>query len=46
MIATDSVAGANITLLGSTSLGGGVLTLPGGGGNYAQFPNGIIFHLQ
>jgi uncharacterized protein YjdB len=40
--ATDSVAGANITLLGSTSLGGGVLTLPGGGGNYAQFPNGIL----
>ena len=40
--ATDSIAGANITLLGSTSLGGGVLTLPGGGGNYAQFPNGIL----
>ncbi len=40
--AADSVAGANITLLGSTSLGGGVLTLPGGGGNYAQFPNGIL----
>jgi hypothetical protein len=40
--AIDSVAGANITLLGSTSLGGGVLTLPGGGGNYAQFPNGIL----
>jgi uncharacterized protein YjdB len=40
--ATDSVAGANITLLGSSSLGGGVLTLPGGGGNYAQLPNGIV----
>jgi len=40
--AVDSVAGANITLFGSTSLGGGVLTLPGGGGNYAQFPNGIL----
>jgi uncharacterized protein YjdB len=40
--ATDSIAGANITLLGSTSLGGGVLALPGGGGNYAQFPNGIL----
>ena len=40
--AIDSVAGANITLSGSTSLGGGVLTLPGGGGNYAQFPNGIL----
>jgi uncharacterized protein YjdB len=42
MTATDSVAGANITLFGGTSLGGGVLTLPGGGGNYAQFPNGIL----
>ena len=42
LTATDSVVGANITLLGSTSLGGGVLTLPGGGGNYAQFPNGIL----
>ena len=40
--ATDSVAGANITLLGSCSLGGGVLTLPGGAGNYAELPNGII----
>src|ERR1700722_12345978 len=40
--ATDSIAGANITLLGSTSLGSGVLALPGGGGNYAQFPNGIL----
>ena len=40
--ATDSVAGANITLLGGTSLGGGVLTLPGGSGNYAQLPNGIL----
>jgi hypothetical protein len=40
--ATDSVGGANITLSGSTSLGGGVLNLPGGGGNYAQFPNGIL----
>jgi len=41
-VATDSVAGATITLQGSTSLGGGVLTLPGGGGNVAQFPNGIL----
>jgi uncharacterized protein YjdB len=40
--ATDSIAGANITLLGSCSLGGGVLTLPGGAGNYAQLPNGIV----
>ena len=40
--ATDSVAGAHITLDGSTSLGGGVLTLPGGGGNWAQLPNGIL----
>lgn len=40
--AFDSVAGSNITLSGGTSLGGGVLTLPGGGGNYAQFPNGIL----
>ncbi|MGA2246669.1 MAG: LamG-like jellyroll fold domain-containing protein [Verrucomicrobiota bacterium] len=40
--AYDSIAGANITLLGGTSLGGGVLTLPGGAGNYAQFPNGIL----
>jgi hypothetical protein len=40
--ATDSVGGANVTLLGSCSLGGGVLTLPGGGGNYATFPNGIL----
>jgi uncharacterized protein YjdB len=40
--AYDSIAGANITLLGGTSLGGGVLTLPGGAGNIAQFPNGIL----
>ena len=40
--ATDSIAGANISLLGGTSLGGGVLTLPGGAGNYAQLPNGIL----
>ena len=40
--AADSIAGANITLLGGTSLGGGMLTLPGGSGNYAQFPNGIL----
>jgi hypothetical protein len=40
--ATDSIAGANITLLGGTSLGGGMLTLPGGSGNYAQLPNGIL----
>ena len=41
--AFDSIAGSNITLLGNTSLGGGVLTLPGGTqGDYAQFPNGIV----
>jgi uncharacterized protein YjdB len=40
--AFDSIEGSNITLLGSTSLGGGVLTLPGGSGNYAQFPNGML----
>lgn len=40
--AYDSISGANITLYGSTSLGGGVLNLPGGGGNYAQFPNGLL----
>jgi uncharacterized protein YjdB len=40
--AYDSVAGANITLSGNTSLGSGVLTLPGNGGDYAQFPNGIL----
>jgi len=40
--ATDSVAGAMITLNGGTSLGGGLLNLPGGGGNYAQLPNGIL----
>jgi len=40
--AFDSIEGSNITLFGSTSLGGGVLTLPGGGGNWAQFPNGIL----
>ena len=39
--ATDSVAGAQITLFGSTSLGGGVLTLPSGV-NWAQLPNGIL----
>jgi len=40
--AADSISSSNITLLGGTSLGGGVLTLPGGAGNYAQFPNGIL----
>src|ERR1017187_3524693 len=40
--ATDSVGGANVTLLRATSLRGGVLTLPGGGGNYATFPAGIL----
>jgi uncharacterized protein YjdB len=40
--AVDSISSSNITLLGATSLGGGVLTLPGGAGNYAQFPNGIL----
>jgi hypothetical protein len=40
--AIDSISASNITLLGSCSLGGGVLTLPGGAGNYAQFPNGIL----
>jgi uncharacterized protein YjdB len=40
--AVDSISSSNITLLGGTSLGGGVLNLPGGAGNYAQFPNGIL----
>jgi len=40
--AFDSIEGSNIALLGSTSLGGGVLTMPGGSGNYAQFPNGML----
>ncbi|MDR3459725.1 MAG: Ig-like domain-containing protein [Verrucomicrobiae bacterium] len=40
--AFDSISSSNITLLGGTSLGSGVLTLPGGAGNYAQFPNGIL----
>ena len=40
--AFDSIGSSNITLLGGCSLGGGVLTLPGGSGNYAQFPNGIL----
>jgi uncharacterized protein YjdB len=40
--AVDSISSSNITLLGGTSLGGGALTLPGGAGNYAQFPNGIL----
>jgi uncharacterized protein YjdB len=42
MTAVDSISSSNITLLGGCSLGGGVLTLPGGAGNYAQFPNGIL----
>jgi uncharacterized protein YjdB len=40
--AVDSISASNITLLGGCSLGGGVLTLPGGAGNYAQFTNGIL----
>ena len=40
--AFDSIEGSNITLQGTTSLGGGVVTMPGGGGNYAQFPNGML----
>ena len=40
--AYDSIEGSNVTLYGSTSLGGGVLSLPGGGGNYAQLPNGML----
>ncbi len=40
--AYDSIGSSNITLLGGCSLGGGVLTLPGGSGNYAQFPNGML----
>src|ERR1035438_5962867 len=40
--AVDSISSSNITLVGGASLGGGVLTLPGGAGNYAQFPNGIL----
>ena len=40
--AVDSISSSNITLVGGASLGGGVLTLPGGAGNYAQFPDGIL----
>ena len=40
--AFDSISASNITLLGATSLGGGALTLPGGAGNYAQLPNGML----
>jgi len=40
--AADSVGGANVTLQGTTSLGGGILTLPGGSGNYAKIPAGIL----
>jgi len=40
--AFDTISGSNITLLGACSLGGGMLNLPGGAGNYAQFPNGIL----
>ena len=40
--AYDSISSSNITLDGGTSLDNGVLTLPGGGGNWAQFPNGIL----
>lgn len=40
--AIDSISSSNITLVGGASLGGGVLTLPGGSGNYAQFPDGIL----
>ena len=40
--AFDSISGANIAVDGFTSLGGGVLSLPGNGGNWAQFPNGIL----
>jgi len=40
--AYDSINSSNIMLEGGTYLGGGVLTLPGGGGNVAQLPNGIV----
>src|SRR5580704_15991565 len=40
--AVDSISSSNITLVGGASLGGGVLTLPGGSGNYAAFPDGIL----
>src|ERR1039457_4848783 len=40
--AVDSISSSNITLVGGASLGGGVLILPGGSGNYAQFPDGIL----
>src|ERR1039457_6067556 len=40
--AVDSISSSNITLVGGASLGGGALTLPGGSGNYAQFPDGIL----
>src|SRR6266478_6723348 len=40
--AVDSISSSNIMLVGGTSLGGGVLTLPGGSGNYAKLPDGIL----
>src|SRR5260370_4816051 len=40
--AVDAISHCNIMLVGGASLGGGVLTLPGGGGNYAKFPDGIL----
>src|SRR5882762_7429359 len=40
--AFDSISSSNITLVGGASLGGGALTLPGGSGNYAKFPDGIL----
>src|ERR1039457_618675 len=40
--AVDSISSSNITLVGGTSLGGGALTLPGGAGDYAQLPDGIL----
>src|SRR6267154_5834432 len=41
--AFDSISSSNITLVGNTSFGSGVLTLPGGGStNYTKFPDGIL----
>ncbi|HEX4342852.1 MAG TPA: LamG domain-containing protein, partial [Verrucomicrobiae bacterium] len=40
--AFDSISSSNITLVGGASLGGGALTLPGGTGNYASLPDGIL----
>ncbi|MCW5559778.1 MAG: LamG domain-containing protein, partial [Verrucomicrobiae bacterium] len=38
----DSVGGANGEVLGTATLGGGLLTLDGGDGSYVNLPNGLI----